>query len=315
MPDLLEPATLSLLRCPRTGEALVRKDMALVSESGQHQYPVNAQGIPLFADEYCSEDARRQQQHYDAVAEGYLENLGFPHTRVYSDYLHRKLLEACGQTSLGQMAELCCGRGDAIELVAGRYSFGLGLDVSEAMLTRAVRDSGEKACLFVQGDATRLPLASASFDSVVMLGGIHHVPDRQAVFGEVERVLKPGGRFLWREPANDFFLWRWLRAVIYLLSPRLDAQTEAPLRYAETAPLLERAGLQLESWKTYGFIGFCLFMNSDVLVFNGLFRFIPGIRWLTRCWTGIDDLMGRLPGLRRAGLQVVGVATKPAGSR
>ncbi len=311
MDATLEDNALSLLRCPRSGETLVQQEAELVSASGEHRYPINAQGIPLFAGEYCSEDARRQQQHYDAVAEGYLENLEYPHTRVYSDYLHRALVEACGQTSLGQMAELCCGKGDAIELVAGHYSFGLGLDISEEMLARAARDAGDKACLFVQGDATRLPLASESFDSVVMLGGIHHVPDRQALFGEVARVLKPGGRFLWREPANDFFLWRWLRAVIYALSPRLDAQTESPLRYVETAPVLAQAGLQLESWKTYGFIGFCLFMNSDVLIFNRLFRFIPGIRLLTRFWTGVDDLMGRLPGLRHAGLQVVGVASKP----
>jgi hypothetical protein len=40
----------------------------------------------------------------------------------------------------------------------------------------------------------------------------------------------------------------------------------------------------LTSWKTYGFLGFCLLMNSDVLIFNRLFRFIPGIRAITRAF-------------------------------
>ena len=51
-------------------------------------------------------------------------------------------------------------------------------------------------------------------------------------------------------------------------------------------------------------------MNSDVLVFNRLFRFIPGIRALTRLAAKFDDWTVRMPGLRRAGLQVVGVAEK-----
>lgn len=55
-------------------------------------------------------------------------------------------------------------------------------------------------------------------------------------------------------------------------------------------------------------------MNSDVLVFNRLFRFLPGIRGLTRLFARIDHVTLRLPGLARAGLQVVGVAQKPARS-
>ena len=61
-------------------------------------------------------------------------------------------------------------------------------------------------------------------------------------------------------------------------------------------------------WKTYGFLGFCFLMNSDVLVFNRVFRFIPGIRALTRIAIKFDDWTVRMPALRHAGLQVVGWA-------
>ena len=99
--------------------------------------------------------------------------------------------------------------------------------------------------------------------------------------------------------------------MIYRLSPILDAGTERPLVYQETVSPLEKAGFRLKTWRTYGFLGFCFFMNSDVLVFNRLFRFIPGIRGLTRLVVALDELTLKLPGMARMGLQVVGVAEKP----
>jgi hypothetical protein len=91
----------------------------------------------------------------------------------------------------------------------------------------------------------------------------------------------------------------------------LDADTERPLLFDETAPPLEKAGFRLKSWETYGFFGFCFFANSDVLVFNRVFRFVPGIVALTRLATRLDDLTLKLPGMKRQGLQVVGLAEKP----
>jgi hypothetical protein len=46
---------------------------------------------------------------------------------------------------------------------------------------------------------------------------------------------------------------------------------------------------------------------------NRLLRLLPGIRGLTRLAARLDEWLLRLPGLRRAGLQVVGKAVKPKG--
>ena len=90
----------------------------------------------------------------------------------------------------------------------------------------------------------------------------------------------------------------------------LNHTTERPLLYEETVPVLERAGLKTVRYQTHGFLGFCLFMNSDVLFFNRLFRFVPGIRAITRAFAHADEVILALPGLQRAGLQVVGIAQK-----
>ncbi|MBO6782210.1 MAG: class I SAM-dependent methyltransferase [Alphaproteobacteria bacterium] len=267
-------------------------------------------GVPLFAESALSSDAEWQREHYDRIAAAYVEHLDYPHTEVYLAYLDKALDDAIGGRSLGTMAELCCGRGEAMRLLADRIEAGVGVDISEEMLNAAVREGVRAEWTFVQGDATSTPLADSSVDSVVMLGGIHHVNDRDGLFREVARVLRPGGRFYWREPVSDFWLWRALRALIYRLSPALDHETERPLRREETEPPLVAAGLELERWRTYGYAGFCLFMNSDVLIFNRAFRYLPGIRALTRFSVWLDDLVARAPAMRDRGLQVVGVARK-----
>ena len=187
----------------------------------------------------------------------------------------------------------------------------VGVDISVSMLEVARQKFPQPHFLFVQGDATQLPLQTGQFDSVFMLGGIHHVNQRRQLFAEIFRILKPGGQFYWREPVSDFFLWRWLRAIIYRLSPTLDSDTERPLLYSETVTPLEQTGLSLKVWQTYGFVGYCLLMNSDVLIFNRLFRFLPGIRPLTRMMTKVDDLTVNIPGLTGSGLIVIGMAEKP----
>jgi ubiquinone/menaquinone biosynthesis C-methylase UbiE len=301
---------LPLLRCPETGARLVERNGRLESASGDRVYEITESGIPLFARRFCSGDARIQEAHYEKIAAAYIQNLAYPHTQEYMASLDRALFAAIAGERLGTAAELCCGRAEAFRLFAPRIDRGIGVDISAAMLEAARRDNPDRRLSFVQGDATRLPLASGAFDTVVMLGGIHHVSDRRTLFAEVARILKPGGWFYFREPVSDFALWRCLRAIVYRLSPMLDHATERPLLYRETAPVLRESGLALRRWTTHGFFGFCLFMNSDVLVFNRLFRFLPGIRAMVRFAAAADAACLALPFLRHAGLQVVGAARK-----
>jgi ubiquinone/menaquinone biosynthesis C-methylase UbiE len=281
----------------------------LVCEDGSHRYRV-ADGIPLFAEQFCSREGLTQQAHYEKIAAAYIANLSYPHTEEYVRYLDDALLEAIGDRPLGPVAELCCGRGEAFALLGPRIERGIGVDVSLSMLRAASGLHKDDRFSFVQGDATMLPLASNSVDTVIMLGGIHHIRDRCRLFSEIARIMKPGARFYYREPVSDFPIWRAIRSIIYRVSPILDHTTERPLLYQETVPVLAAAGLRSVQWRTHGFLGFCLFMNADVLAFNRLFRFIPGIRAITRAATRLDQWTLRLPGLRRAGLQVIGVVEK-----
>ena len=271
---------LELLRCPVSGAPLSWRDGALVSRnSGGPEYRLSDRGIPLFAEQFCSPDARVQQAHYEKVAAAYVQNLHYPHTAEYMLSLDNALLSVIDPNSLGTVAELCCGRGEAFQLIGNRVGRGIGVDISLSMLEAALTESPGAQLTFVQGDATMLPLADAAFDSVFMLGGVHHVTDRTRLFTEIARILKPGGAFYFREPVSDLALWRLLRAVVYRLSPALDAETERPLQYISTIHDLQTASLECTHWSTHGFIGFCLFMNSDVCFliacFVSFLEFVP----------------------------------------
>ncbi len=239
-----------------------------------------------------------------------MENVAYPHTAEYAAYLDRVLVAAMAGLPLATVAEICCGHGELPRLLGRRVQEGLGVDISTPMLRAALAGNVGSPFCFVQGDATRLPLRDGVFDCVAMLGGIHHVNDRRRLFAEVARILKPGGALVFREPLNDFFLWRWLRAAVYRAAPGLDAETESPLTYASTAAQLADAGLRLEVWRPCGFLGFCALMNSDVLVVNRWLRYWPGICAIARAAAGFDDWVTSRLGA--VGLQVVGLAKKPS---
>jgi SAM-dependent methyltransferase len=64
------------------------------------------------------------------------------------------------------------------------------VDVAKALSQRVGVDAS-----FRQASATALPFADASFDGAYMLHVGMNIPDKQAVFAEVRRVLKAGGLF------------------------------------------------------------------------------------------------------------------------
>jgi SAM-dependent methyltransferase len=72
-----------------------------------------------------------------------------------------------------------------------------GVDMTPEMLAKAraaADELGAPNVEFVEADAESLPFPDGSFDVVISNGVIDLVPDKDAVFAEIFRVLKPGGR-------------------------------------------------------------------------------------------------------------------------
>jgi len=72
-----------------------------------------------------------------------------------------------------------------------------GIDMTTEMLAKAraaAAEMGADSVEFVEGEVERLPFADGSFDVVISNGVVDLVPDKDAVYSEIHRVLAPGGR-------------------------------------------------------------------------------------------------------------------------
>jgi arsenite methyltransferase len=102
------------------------------------------------------------------------------------------------------VVDLGCGGGLDVFLAAqkvGASGKAIGIDMTPAMIERArknaARGANGKAVENVEfhlANIDDLPLAEASVDVVISNCVINLAPDKSAVFREIARVLKPGGR-------------------------------------------------------------------------------------------------------------------------
>jgi SAM-dependent methyltransferase len=82
-------------------------------------------------------------------------------------------------------------------MLTGQNGVVYGLDMTRAMrekLQRIVATKKIGHVRVIEGNAERIPLPDASIDVVTSNGVLNLVPDKPAAFGEIARVLKPGGR-------------------------------------------------------------------------------------------------------------------------
>ena len=118
-------------------------------------------------------------------------------------YLLAELLPLHGQDIL----ELGCGNAALARTLLARHPHsrvtGLEVDERQHALNLAARPL--QGLRFEAAGAQAIPFADASFDLVLMLKSLHHVPlplMAQAL-GEVARVLRPGGYLYVSEPVYD----------------------------------------------------------------------------------------------------------------
>ena len=94
--------------------------------------------------------------------------------------------------------DVCCGTGKLAALLAERVGpFGRveGIDLSPQMIERATAQLHSLVqAHFAVGSALELPFADASFDAATIGFGLRNLPNFEAGFGELARVVRPGGR-------------------------------------------------------------------------------------------------------------------------
>ena len=95
------------------------------------------------------------------------------------------------------VADLGCGTGAMLPLVAPHVARVIGVDASDEMLA-AARDRVDALpnVELRQGSLESLPIKDATIDAATLMLVLHHLPSPPAALAEARRALKPGGRLL-----------------------------------------------------------------------------------------------------------------------
>ncbi len=182
-------------------------------------------------------DARKRivASGYDRIADRY----GEWGAGVTDDSRNRMVARFSGVLPDGaRVLDLGCGSGipSTVQL-AERFSV-VGVDISAAQVERARRNVPRAE--LIHGDITEVDFAAASFDGVVSLYAVSHVP-REAharLFTRIFAWLRPGGRLLATLGATDAPDWKgaWLGVPMFFSSHDAD----------ENRRILRSAGFELE---------------------------------------------------------------------
>ena len=133
---------------------------------------------------------------WESVVAGYAD--GFGDLTVQSI---DALLDAVGAASGVRLLDVASGPGYVAAAAAARGAIVTGVDFSQAMVAEAAKRYPKIE--FRHGDAEDLPFADNSYDAVTMNFALLHLAHPDRALAEAERVLRPGGKFVftvWAKP-------------------------------------------------------------------------------------------------------------------
>jgi arsenite methyltransferase len=157
---------------------------------------------------YADVSTDQQREFIFPTGRSWAEELGYPEPELsrVPDASVESFAGVANHWLLGRIEpgavvlDLGCGAGTDLLIAAqmteptGRL---IGIDMTASMLDRARASAAEMGLGNVELHESlieALPLENASVDVVISNGVIDLVPDKDAVFDEIDRVLRPGGR-------------------------------------------------------------------------------------------------------------------------
>jgi arsenite methyltransferase len=157
---------------------------------------------------YTDVSTAQEQEFIFPTGRAWAQQLGYPEPELacVPDATVESFAGVANHWLLGRVEpgavvlDLGCGAGTDLLIAAqmtGSSGRVIGVDMTPAMLDRAresAREMGLENVELHESLIESLPLEGASVDVVISNGVIDLVPDKDAVFDESDRVLRPGGR-------------------------------------------------------------------------------------------------------------------------
>ena len=157
---------------------------------------------------YTEVSAEQDRDFIFPTGRAWAEELGYPQPELAQvpDATAESFAGVANHWVLGRVdagatvLDLGCGAGTDLLIaaqMAGPDGHVIGVDMTTSMLTRARASAdamGLRTVELHEALIETLPVPDASVDVVISNGVIDLVPDKDAVFAEIDRVLRPGGR-------------------------------------------------------------------------------------------------------------------------
>ena len=112
--------------------------------------------------------------------------------------------------------EIGCGNGHVCKHLAGKYRLNVtGTDVDPEMIQFANEDVVDVPNVrFMEMDAAKMPFQDDDFDIILSFGVLHHISNWQDVLGEISRVLRPEGHFIFGDIAYSRFTTKMMKRMV-----------------------------------------------------------------------------------------------------
>jgi arsenite methyltransferase len=157
---------------------------------------------------YTDVSTDQEQEFIFPTGRGWAHELGYPEPELsrVPDATVESFAGVANHWALGGIErgsvvlDLGCGSGTDLLIAAqmtGPEGRAIGVDMTPAMLERATasaRAMGLENVELHEALIETVPIDAESVDVVISNGVIDLVPDKDAVFAEIDRVLRPGGR-------------------------------------------------------------------------------------------------------------------------
>src|SRR5688500_1340693 len=175
------------------------------------------------------------------------KRFGGPIGNILLQDQERVLAEFLGDVSGKRVLDMATGTGRAALALARRVAIVTGIDASREMLTVARTRAADAGLTieFAEGDAHALAFADRSFDAVVCLRMLMHVPDWRKALGELCRVTQQRLVFDYPAMGSAAALQAIWRRAALTMGQRVEAYRV--FRASDVTRELERHGFRITS--------------------------------------------------------------------
>lgn len=213
------------------------------------------------------------------------------------------ILQQMGQLSGKRLLDIGAGLGESSVYFALRGADVTMVDISPQMIARAC-ELGRYHGVSLQGRTAageELPVADETYDFVYVANTIHHINNRKRLFAEIQRVLKPGGRFFSIDPIAYNPAINIYRRMAHLVR----TADERPLRRSDVS--LAKDYFRDVRCRMFWITALVLFVKYYVVdrihpnadrYWKRIFQETNSSLWWWRPLPALDRVLTRIPGLR-----------------